>query len=323
MIGKVPASLLDEHVFARSGAADDRVIQGPAYGEDTAAVQLGEEIVVVNTDPLSLATERIGTLGVHVACNDVAASGATPAWMTNAIFLHEPDAERLRDLTTQLDTAARALDIAIIGGHSEYAPNRSRPLLVATCFGLADRYVPTAGATPGDRLLLTKSAGLEGAAILATDFEARLRDAVPPSVVTTAASWFDRISVFPEAAHLTPIANAMHDPTEGGLLNGLLEMALASETHIDVDRSAIPVREETKRICAAVGVDPLRIFASGALVAAIPPDHLEEALDRLTAAEIPHALIGRVRDGAPPGVDLDGQRFTEPIRDEMYDLWAD
>lgn len=323
MLGKVSPADLERHVLSRVGAADDRVVQGPAVGEDTAAVRLAEEVLVINTDPLSLAVDRLGTLGVHVASNDVAASGGSPAWMTNAIFLPEPDSELLRDLTAQLDATARGLDIAIIGGHSEYAPDRSRPLLVATCFGLADRYIPTAGATPGDRLLLTKTAGIEGTAILATDFEDRLRDAVAPSVLRDVSSWFDRISILPEASQLAPIANAMHDPTEGGLLNGLIEMALASRTRLAVERSAIPVREETRVVCEAMDVDPLRIFASGSLLASIPPDRLDEAVDTLAAADLPFAVIGTVRDGSTPCVDVDGSVWTQPIRDDMYALWTD
>ncbi|MEF8830774.1 MAG: hypothetical protein V5A23_04475 [Halobacteriales archaeon] len=62
MIGKLPPGALAEFVLGRAGAADERVLQGPAYGEDTGAVELGDEVLVFNPDPISLAVERIGSL---------------------------------------------------------------------------------------------------------------------------------------------------------------------------------------------------------------------------------------------------------------------
>jgi len=96
-------------------------------------------------------------------------------------------AETLETLTEQLDAAAAGIDVAIVGGHSEYVPALSRPLLSLTAFGRTDRYIPTGGARPGDAVVLTKGAAIEGTGILATDFVADLRAAgvaVEPRVTT-------------------------------------------------------------------------------------------------------------------------------------------
>nr|WP_223301850.1 AIR synthase related protein [Haladaptatus sp. R4] len=61
------------------GCAGRRCAGRPGYGEDAAAIEIGDETLVVSSDPLSLARERLGTLAVNVACNDVACSGATRA----------------------------------------------------------------------------------------------------------------------------------------------------------------------------------------------------------------------------------------------------
>ena len=324
MIGKVDPDSLADLVLGRTGAPDDRVVQGPAYGEDTAAIEIGdgtgEGILVVNADPISLAVGRVGTLGVDVAANDVAASGATPEWLTSVVFLPD-DAEALDTITAQLDGAARRLGVAIVGGHSEYAPALSTPMLVLTCFGLTDRYVPTGGAEPGDRIVLTKGAGIEATAILATDFRDRLDGQVPDEMVESAEGFYDEVSVVPEAAVLREFAHAMHDPTEGGLVDGLLELAVASGVRLDVDPDAIPLREETRRLCAAVGVDPLRTFGSGALLAAVPQGSTEEALAALEAEGIEGAVVGAVEASDEPALVLGEERFDEPVRDDMYALW--
>ncbi|MEF8840483.1 MAG: AIR synthase family protein [Haloarculaceae archaeon] len=320
MIGKVDPDSLAALVLGRTGAPDDRVLQGPAYGEDTAAIAIEEGVLVVNADPISMAVGRIGTLGVDVAANDVAASGADPEWLTSVILLPGDEAA-LDTVTAQLDGAARRLGVAIVGGHSEFAPALESPMLVLTCFGLADRYVPTGGAEPGDRVVLTKGAGIEATAILATDFRDRLEGRIPEATLEAAEGFYDDVSVVPDAAVLREHANAMHDPTEGGLVDGLLELAVASGVRLDMDREAIPVREETRRLCAAMGVDPLRTFGSGSLLAAVPEGATEAALSDLEGAGIEAAVVGTVHGSDAPALVLGGETFTEPVRDDMYALW--
>jgi hydrogenase expression/formation protein HypE len=321
MIGKVPPDLLEELVFSRIGASDPRVLQGPAYGEDTAAIRLDDQVLVVNSDPLSLAVSRIGTLGVNVACNDVAASGATPEWLTNVLFLPDDSKEALESITRQLDAEASRLDVAVVGGHSEYAPALSTPMLVLTCFGLTDEYVPTSGARPGDKVVLTKSAAIEATAILATDFRDLVGDEVPQSVVDRGETFYGDISVVEEAAVLSEYAHAMHDPTEGGLVAGLLEMATASGVTLEVDPDSIPIRDETRLLCRAAGVDPLRTFGSGALVAAVPADVTDEVTERLRERGVPSAVVGTVTESEEPRLLLGEDPYVDPVRDDMYALW--
>lgn len=321
MIGKVDPDALAQLVLGRTGAADPAVRQGPGYGEDAAAIDLGDQILVVSSDPLSLAAERLGTIAVHVAGNDVAACGADPRWLTSVLFLPSDDPDVLDTVTRQLDEAASSTGISIVGGHSEYAPSLDRPLLSLTCFGRTDRFLATGDAQAGDRLVMTKAAGLEASAILATDFRDRLADQVDPTVLETAAGFFDELSVIPDARALRDHARAMHDPTEGGLVDGLLEMAIASGLRAVVDREDVPVRPETVACCEAVGVDPLRTFGSGALVAAVPAERVADAMAALDVAGVEGAVIGTLEATDDPALVLDDMVFTEPVRDGLYPLW--
>ncbi len=318
MIGKVPPDDLAAEVFSRTGDADPAVTLGPAYGEDAAAIELGEQYLVVSSDPISLAAARVGTLGVHVACNDIAVTGARPRWLTCVIFLPESGA-KLDAITSQLDQAVREIDVSIVGGHTEYAPARDRPLLCLTAFGVTDRVLPTGGAAPGDRVILTKGAGIEGTAILASDFGSDLD--VSAEVLAGGEAFFDDISVIAEAEIVGESATAMHDPTEGGVIDGLLEVAVASDVAIEVERAAVPIRTETAMLCEAVDVDPLRIFGSGGLLATVPPGAVETVLSTVEAAGIEAAEIGQVTQASTPHVVLDGEEIAEPLRDALYALW--
>ena len=322
MPGKLSPDDLLSAVFTRTGAADESVLQGPADGEDAAALAVGDETLVVSSDPISLAAEHAGTLGVYVACNDVAVSGVDPRWLTVVLIL--PGEDSLDSLTSDLDSAAREVGVAIVGGHTEYNDALSRPLLCLTAMGTGE-FIPTGGANPGDAVVLTKGAGIEGTAILAADFGEELTATADDEgsverVCERAERFLDDVSVVPDARILRRYATAMHDPTEGGVAAGLQELARASEVELDIDRNAIPVRPETRVLCDWAGVDPLCIFGSGAVTATVPEEHVEAALAELEDAGIEAAVIGRVREG-PPALILDGERLTDPVTDEMYPLW--
>ncbi|MFK8215194.1 AIR synthase family protein [Haloferax volcanii] len=335
-MGKLSPADLDRYVFSRTGAPNDDLLVGAGYGEDAAAVATDEGTMVVSTDPISLAAERIGTLGVAIASNDVAACGGVPEWLVSTVLLPEPDVDLLDDITAQLDAEARRLGISIVGGHTETVSGLSRPLLSLTCMGPTDRYVPTSGAEPGDAVILTKGAGIEGTAVLATDFRADLDDAgVDSETVDRAAGFFDDISVLPESAVLASAATAMHDPTEGGVLNGLVELACASGVRIEVEADDVSVRPETRALCDAMGVEPMRILGSGALLAAVPDDEADDVLAALEREGIEATVVGTVEaagDGAgsnagadstapAAGVVYDGTHYADGVEDDMYDLW--
>lgn len=318
MPGKVATDDLLEHVFDRTGAPDDAVVQGPAYGEDAAAIDPPGGTLVVSTDPISLSASAVGTLGVHVACNDVAASGADPRWLTVVVML--PDEESsLETITADIDEAARDIGVAVVGGHSEYVDALERPLVCLTAMGVTDRFVPTGGAEPGDRIVLTKAAAIEGTAILAADFGDDL--GVDDSTCRRAERFLEEVSVASDARLLREYATAMHDPTEGGVAAGLLELAAASGVRLAVDRDAVPVRTETETLCTAADVDPLRIFGSGALLATVPDDEVDDALDALEADGLEAAAIGTVEAGNPE-LRMGSESITDPVVDDLYPLWA-
>jgi hydrogenase expression/formation protein HypE len=318
MTGKLDRATLTDLVLSRTGATNRDLLAGAAFGEDAAAIRVGSETLVVSTDPISLAAERIGQLAVTVASNDVAACGGRPEFLLCTILLPSADPTLLDTITGQLDAESKRLGLTIAGGHTEVVAGLDRPLCSLTCFGVADRYVATGGASPGDRILLTKGAGIEATGVLATDFRDRL--SLPAETLDRATAAFDDLSIMPEAAVLAPVATAMHDPTEGGVLEGLIEMALTAEATVEVDREAVHVRDETRAVCDAVGVDPLRVLGSGALLAAVAPSDAGDALEALSAEGIDAVEIGRVEAGEV-GVAIDGERYTEPIRDDMYALW--
>ncbi|HCH37103.1 MAG TPA: hydrogenase expression protein, partial [Acidobacteria bacterium] len=79
--GKLPAAKLRK-LLTGLRREDPRVIIGPQVGEDASVIAFADRCLVVTTDPVTFATDRIGWYTVHVNANDVAVMGATPRWLS-------------------------------------------------------------------------------------------------------------------------------------------------------------------------------------------------------------------------------------------------
>lgn len=320
-IGKLPPEILSRKVLSYHGGRRDEVLLRPRIGEDCGVLDLGGDLCVVSTDPITGATRDLGRLAVQVSCNDVAANGAEPVGILLTI-LAPPGVseEEIAAVMCQVDETARALDVEVLGGHTEVTDAVSRMVVSSTVIGkaAAGRLVTSSGARPGDEVVLTKTAGLEGTAILATELAEFLIDRLGEETVRQARRFADLLSVVPEgliaARHGV---TAMHDVTEGGLLGALYEMASASGAGVEVDLAKVPVTGETRRITTLLDIDPLRLIGSGSMLIVTPEgDHLVSALH---AAGIPAARIGRIVESGFFLVEGETRRqFGPPESDELY-----
>ncbi len=325
--GKVPSDVLRRLVFNRLGVPTDRVLSGPGVGEDAAVIEMGDRVLVVKGDPITGAEGSIGWLSVHVNANDIASTGARPLWFVCIAMLPEgADEHILEAIMEDIHAACTEVGASLVGGHTEITPGLDRPILAGFMMGEADKdgYVATGGAKPGDRIILTKGAGIEGTAVIASDLRDRLRGRVDDDVIERGAAMIGWISVVPEAMKAVEAGkpNSLHDPTEGGLINGLWEMAEAACVGLRVDRASIPIPDETRLICGALAVDPLRLLGSGALIITAQPDEAEEILEALKGEGIKASVIGEVKPLSEGRTLVDEAGNHAPIeaveQDEIY-----
>ena len=326
-IGKFPQELL-ERLLAKNLINDPRVVLGPKVGEDAAVIDVGDRLLVAKCDPITFATDLIGWYVVQVNANDLAVMGATPRWLMVTLLLPEGTAqEEVRDIFDQLLEACAALDITLIGGHTEITYDLKRPIAVGAMLGEAakDRVVLTSGARPGDSIILTKGIAIEGTALLAREAGKQLLEAgVSHDMIERAKEFLfsPGISVSKDAAIAcdTVKVHSMHDPTEGGLATGLLEMATGAGVGMIVDAERIPVLPECKAFCDALGLDPLGLIGSGALLATLAPEDAPRLIDALAQEGISAHEIGRIT-AAEEGLKLrtaDGVREMPVFdRDEL------
>ena len=330
--GKLPAERL-EAMLAALPRRDPRVLIGPKPGEDAAVIDMGGgRCLVVTTDPITFATDRIGSYAVHVNANDVAVMGAAPRWLFLVLLLPagRANAALLDAIVSDAVRACESLDVTLCGGHTEITQGIDRPIVVAQMIGEVERtrLVSKGSLRPGDAVILAGAAATEGTAILARERREELGGTLPAALLDRAAGFLDDpgISVVRAAlaAAATGVVRAMHDPTEGGIVTGLLELCGTAGLGIAVDGDRIPVRPETRAICDVLSVDPLRLIASGALLAAADPGHASLVIDTLLSLSIPAAAVGKIREVSDGRVITLGGR-TEPLelpaRDEIARLF--
>ena len=293
-----------ERLLSGVTCADPRVLVGPKIGEDAAVIDMGDRLLVAKSDPVTLATDSIGWYAVQVNANDVACTGGTPKWFLATLLVPptytEAGAEEIFD---QIVQACRALDIALIGGHSEVTHGIDRPIVLGSMLGEVepDRLVHTGGAQEGDSIVMTKGVAIEGTALLARDCVKALLEAGVDSGTIEEASTFltnPGISVLKDAqvACLAASIHSLHDPTEGGLLTGLREIAKASGLGLAVEEGSIPVLPECQTICDALDLNPLGLLASGALLITLPAGDVPSLLTALNNEGIVGWEIGQMLD---------------------------
>ena len=299
--GKFPPELL-ERLLSTAATADPRVVLGPRVGEDAAALDFGDKLLIAKSDPVTFATERAGWYAVQVCANDVACTGATPRWFLATLLVPERfSAEDASRLFEEVASACVELEVTLIGGHSEVTHGIDRPIVMGTMLGEVDRdrLVTTGGAQEGDSIVLTKGIAVEGTALLARDFPGVLAQAgVPPEVISRAAALLDSpgISVLGDARICCTQneLHSLHDITEGGLVTALHEVAAASGLGVAIEEGSVPVLPQTEEVCNALGLDPLGLLGSGALIATLPPRYAPRLLHALERAGIDAWEIGQV-----------------------------
>ena len=270
--------------------------------EDQAIVPAGGERIAITTDafvvrPLFFPGGDIGRLAVCGTVNDLAVGGARPLYLTAAFVLEEgfPLVDLERIAVSIRDTCALA-GVRLVAGDTKVVDRgKGDGVYIATTgVGVVPDGVrlSIAAARPGDRLLVSGPVVDHGIAILARregiELDTELESDCAP--VTELAQ-----AVLAAA----PGARCMRDPTRGGLATVLCELAAASNVEVRLDERSVPVRDEVRGACELLGLDPLYVACEGRLVAVVPGDQADAALESIRALSSGAGarLIGEVTDG--------------------------
>jgi hydrogenase maturation factor len=329
-LGKLPSHHLAQ-ILDRLTVTDPRVVLGPGVGRDAAVVSFGDRYLVAKTDPITFATDEIGWYAVHINTNDIACTGASPRWFLATLLLPGGTSDRamVEEIFDQIMLACAEVGATLVGGHTEITHGLDRPIVVGCMLGEVEpeMLVRPEDTEVGDAVILTKGIAIEGTAIIAREAANSLGQ-IDRATLDRAKEFLrdPGISVMRDAAVATAAGTvrALHDPTEGGLVTGLWEMAEAVSHGLVVYEDSIPVYPACRALCQAAGLDPLGLIASGALLMIVAPQDVSDVAGALAAEGIAATAIGHVAEG-PRGVTLRTRSGDRPAprfaRDEIVRLF--
>jgi hydrogenase expression/formation protein HypE len=324
-VGKLDSDLLEQIVFKKITFKRPEVLTRPGIGEDCAVVDFGTYECVMSTDPITAAVGDIGRLAVHISCNDIASNGVEPLGIMLTVMMPEgTTTEDIEEIMTQAANTSEELGVEIIGGHTEITSAVVKPIIVSTAIGRSEKWASKQreAMKPGDFILLTKAAGLEGTAIIARDFEEDLKGILTGEELVYAKSLMDKVSVVKEGIIAGKIGTSgMHDITEGGILGAAWEMCRRGNVGAELWVDQIPVEEVTRKICEQYDVDYLRLISSGSMVIMTGPNNKEAMLCALKDAGVQATCIGVIKnpgDGIKMIVGDEAIEIAPPAADELY-----
>jgi len=292
-------------------------------GEDCSIIDFGDCEGIFSTDPITGANENVGKLAVHINCNDIASSGGDPIGILVTILAPTSSTlEEINKVMNEIDGEAAQIGVEIIGGHTEVTSAVNKMVISVTVIGknLKGKSIKTAGAKVDDDIIVTKTLGLEGTYILINDYQERIKKILSQEEIEFGKSLINKISVLEEGKIGGEFgANSMHDITEGGLLGGLFEVAMASDKGFKIFKDKIPMLDITKKVCEEFKIDPLRLISSGSMI--ITTKNGDVLIKKLKAKGIDASIIGKMSEHGGILVDKGNEINVEPPkRDELFNI---
>jgi hydrogenase expression/formation protein HypE len=322
-IGKIPNELLDEIVIKSLKNKREDVLVHAGIGKDCAVVDFGEYGCVLSSDPITGAMSNIGSLAVHISCNDIAASGAEPIGVMMTMLLPPSVTKRdIEEIMGDAGKAAEELNVEIIGGHTEVTDAVNKIVLVTTVVGKQKKseVLRNEEVVPGDLVLMTKYAGIEGTAIIANDLEEKLKGKVSEDLISEGKELAKELSVLKEGRIGGAIgAKYMHDITEGGVLGAVWETAMSNGVGIKIEEKLIPIKQSTKEIAKAVNIDPLKLISSGSMIVVMEEEKMKLYIEELDRIGVKGTVIGKITSSGMT-IESDGveNEIDSPKSDEIY-----
>ena len=258
---------------------------------------------------------NIGELAVYGTVNDLAMGGATPLYLSCALVMEEGyPLEELERVLEAMAAASRRCGVAIVTGDTKVVDKGKGDGLFINTAGIGvvpdGLTISPQSVRPGDAVLVSGDLGRHGVAVLSV--REGLAFEVP--VLSDCAPVHGLVTGLLEGGIEI---HCLRDPTRGGLASVLNEIATDAGLAIEVLEKRIPVQEAVAAACEILGLDPLYVACEGRLVAFVPGEHGERAVELLR--QLPEgrgaALIGQVAEGPRGAVMMRTRMGTQRLLD--------
>jgi hydrogenase expression/formation protein HypE len=289
---------------------------------DGAVVELGGVKLAFTTDsyvvrPLFFPGGDIGSLAVNGTVNDLAMCGARPLYLSAGFILEEGlPMETLWRVVQSMQQAAEGAQVQLVTGDTKVVDNGKGDGIFINTAGIGavehNLTIAPRSVRPGDLVLLNGDIGRHGIAIMAVREGLAFETAIESDTASLAGLVLALLDAGVEI-------HCLRDLTRGGLASALNEIAEAAAVQINMDESAIPVREDVQGACEILGLDPLYVANEGRCVAFVAPQDAERALAIMRSPPLgaDAGLIGRVTEDHPGLVTMKSKIGASRIVDML------
>ena len=266
--------------------------------EDAAVLEVSGRIAC-STDsfvvtPLVFKGGDIGKLCVCGTVNDLLMMGAVPKYITCGFIMEEGlETELLEKIVESMAAQAREAGVMIVAGDTKVVEGSGGLYINTTGIGEIPegRDVSSRNCRPGDAVIVSGNLGDHHACILSHRMQ------IENDISSDCAALNDIVeALFDEGIDV----RTMRDVTRGGLGTVINEIADSSGCMIELDEEAIPVAGDVRGFSDILGLDPLYMGNEGKMIAVIPADQADRALEiiRGTVQGKNAAVIGYAREGS-------------------------
>lgn len=332
--GSLEERVLERSVLKHVKKQNSTMTAGPLIGQDYAELDLkytGEG--TRNKSPLIM-TEAVAAspyISWTKAMNNFACSGGAPQGIRLAFLLPIETAEQdIKRYMQEFISLAERAGIPIMGGHTQVDAAFAKARFQVTVVGTASAFRQNIGAIrPGCDIVMTKEAGLLGTDLLARRTEGKLEGRFAGSYIEGAYRDEAEYSIVPEAQAVCDSAVQesiyyMHDVSCGGVYAALWQLAARIGKGIEIEHSAIPIRQETVEICEYYGLNPYMLEGTGSLLFVV--GNGKAAADCLAERGISAGIVGRVAENNDKVIHINDieKRYLTPVSgDEIYKVLSD
>lgn len=291
----------------------DRSVKKQIHNEKTSAPFFLRTVIV---EGWTLAAER----AVYNMVNTFAVSKADLLQINVSVKMPEgSDEPEFRNFTKKLGQICAKEKIWLTLEEAGVSDAVVRPVITVVGMG---PFVDDAfhGDAADMDVIVAGTVAREGAAILALEHEQALRERFAAFYVEIAQQLYDAAAMKAVRAILEKEDAWGTAVREGGIFAGLWDMAAAAKVGLDIDLSAIPIKQHTIEVCEFFNCNPYMLLSGGCLL--IFAKHGERILSALEKEGIPAAVIGHTTAGNDRIIRYDDEiRYLEPPKtDEIYKM---
>ena len=300
-LGKIHPEFFNKVIYPRLGNKDSSVIVKPQHGVDFGVVDLGDNVMVLSTDPFYIAKElgieKAAWFAVHIIASDVAVSGIAPRYLSVDLNLPpEMTEDELTRMWAVVDSECKKLGITVVTGHTARYAGCNYPMVGgATMIGVDKKeklIIPKVNI--GDAIIVSKGPAIETTGLMSAYFPKFLEEKYGKPFVKKAQDVYYQMSTVKDAmiAASAGGVTAMHDATECGVFGGLYEMASHSNVGMNIYTDRMIIQDEVKKVCECFGIDPYVAISEGTLLATAKNDRAEDVIKALKIEGIPASVVG-------------------------------